>query len=134
MHQPPNDQREYHTHVVRKAKHDLGGTIPPRRNVLGHKALLLGLIKPPREPKIANFELAVRIHEQVSRLEIAVEHVGRVDIFQAAQRLVDERLEVRIRKRLTGTNLGHTKNKVRSTISSTEAKRDHVRWRGDQPP
>ena len=102
------DQRDCHTHVVRKAEHDLGGAIPPRRDILGHKALLLRLIEPTREPKIAYFEFAVRVHEQVSRLEVAVEHVSGVDIFQAAQRLVDERLEVRVRKRLTGTNLGHT--------------------------
>ena len=51
------------THVVRKAEHDLRRAVPPRRDVLGHEALLLRLVEPPREPKIANFELAVCVHE-----------------------------------------------------------------------
>jgi hypothetical protein len=72
--------------------------------------LLLRLIEPASEPEIANLELAVCVHEQVARLEVTVEHIGGVDIFQTAQRLVDEGLEVRVRERLTGTNL-HTQDK-----------------------
>jgi hypothetical protein len=34
-----------------------------------------------------------------------VQHVGRVDVFQAAERLVDEGLEVRVRQGLTRTYL-----------------------------
>ena len=121
-----NDQRDDSTYVVCKAKHDFGGAIPPRRNVLGHKALLLRLIEPAREPEVTNFELAVRVHEKVARLEVTVEHIGRVYIFQTAQRLVDEGLEVRVRERLTGTNLEHTcvgsKKSVRFTIN-TEGER-----------
>ena len=122
------DQRDYHTHVVRKAEHDLGGAVPPRRDVLGHKALLLGLVEPAREPEIANFELAVRVHEQVARLEVAVEHISRVDIFQAAQRLVDERLEVRVRERLTGTNL-RSAQKLQSVPRQGEARSRTMAWR-----
>jgi hypothetical protein len=109
--------RDDQTHVICKAKHDLWGAIPPRRDVFGHKALLLRLIKTPRKPEIANFELAVRVHQQIARLKVAVEYISRVDVFQAAQRLVDERLEVRIRERLTGTNLGH---RVSFTISTED--------------
>ena len=93
------------THVVRKAKHNLGRTVPPRRDVLGHEALLLRLVKPAREPKVAYLELAVRIHEQVARLEVAVQHVCRVDVLQTAERLVDEGLEVRVRERLARADL-----------------------------
>ena len=64
------------THVVCKAEHDLRCAIPPRRDIFGHEPLLLRLIKPAGESKIANLELAVRIDEQVARLEIAVQHVG----------------------------------------------------------
>jgi hypothetical protein len=60
------------THIIRKAEHDLRRAVPPRRDVLGHEALLLCLVESASEPKIANLELAVRIHEQVARLEIAV--------------------------------------------------------------
>ena len=84
------------THIVCKAEHNLRCAIPPRRDIFGHEPLLLRLIEPARKPKIANLEFAVRVDEQVSRLEIAVQHVGRVDVFQTAERLVNERLEVRV--------------------------------------
>jgi hypothetical protein len=93
------------THVVCKAEHNLGCAIPPRRDIFGHEPLLLRLIKPASKSKIANLELAVRVNEQVARLEIAVQHVGRVDVFQTAERLVDEGLEVRVRERLAGADL-----------------------------
>jgi len=32
-------------------------------------------------------------------------HIGRVDVFQTTQSLVDERLEVRVREGLAGTDL-----------------------------
>ncbi len=103
----PNHARsqEKVTHVVRKAEHDLGRTIPPRRDILSHESLLLRLIKPAREPEIANFELAVRVNEQVAWLKIAVQYIGRVDVFQTAERLVDEGLEVRVRERLARADL-----------------------------
>ena len=93
------------THVIRKAEHDLRRAVPPRRDVLGHETLLLRLVEPAREPEIANLELAVRVHEQVARLEIAVQHVGRVDVFEAAERLVNEGLEMRVREGLARTDL-----------------------------
>ena len=34
-----------------------------------------------------------------------MQHVGRVDVLQTAERLVDEGLEVRVRERLAGTDL-----------------------------
>src|SRR6266702_1403594 len=127
------DQRDYHTHVVRKAEHNLGGAVPPRRDVLCHKALLLRLVEPAREPEIANFELAVRVHEQVARLEVAVEHISRVDIFQTAQRLVDERLEVRVREWLTGTDLGRARARAKKKVrfkTSTGARGSAITYDG----
>ena len=93
------------THVIRKAEHDLRCAVPPRRDVLGHETLLLRLVEPAREPEIADLELAVRVHEQIARLEIAVQHVGRVDVFETAERLVNEGLEMRIREGLARTDL-----------------------------
>jgi len=92
--------------VVRKAKHNLGRAVPPRRDVLGHEALLLRLVKPARESKVAYLELAVRVHEQVAWLEVAVQYVGRVDVLQTAERLVNEGLEVRVRERLARADDG----------------------------
>jgi hypothetical protein len=102
---PNHTQPKFVTHVVCKAEHDLRCAIPPRRDIFGHEPLLLRLIEPARESKIANLELAVRVHEQVARLEIAVQYVGRVDVFQTAERLVNEGLEVRVRERLAGADL-----------------------------
>lgn len=93
------------THIICKAEHDLRRAVPPRRDILGHEALLLCLVEPAGEPEIANLELAVCVHEQVARLEIAVQDVGRVNVFQAAERLVYERLEMRVREGLTRTDL-----------------------------
>ncbi len=111
------------THVVCKAEHNLRCAIPPRRDIFGHEPLLLGLIKPAGKSKIANFELAIRVDEQVARLEIAVQHVGRVDVFQTAERLVDERLEVRVRERLAGADLSVIKRvRVRSLGSAANGR------------
>ena len=93
------------THIICKAEHDLRRAVPPRRDVLCHEALLLCLVESTGEPEIANLELAVCVHEQVARLEIAVQDVGRVNVFQAAERLVYEGLEMRVREGLTRTNL-----------------------------
>ena len=107
---PNLQQRRFRqTHVVRKAEHDFRCAVPPRRDVLGHESLLLRLVEPAREPEIANLELAIGVHEQVARLEIAVQHVGRVDVFEAAERLVNEGLEMRVREGLAGTDLSEEK-------------------------
>jgi hypothetical protein len=94
------------THVVRKAKHELRRAIPPHRYGLGHEPLLLRLTKPACKPKIGYLELAICVNEQLGRHEMAVQHVGRVNVFQTAECLVDEGLEVRIRERFSGTDLG----------------------------
>jgi len=94
------------THIVCFAEHDLGRTIPPIHDVIGHEPRRqLRVDELAREPKIANLELAVLVHEQVSRLEVAMHRTSRMDVFQTAESLVDERLEVRVRKGLAGTDL-----------------------------
>jgi hypothetical protein len=92
--------------VVLEAEHDLGRAVPPRRDVLGHvPGILLGINREAaREAEIANLQLAVGVDEQVARLEIAVQHVGRVDVLEAAQNLVDEGLEVGVGERLAGAD------------------------------
>ena len=99
-----------HTHVIRKAEHDFRCAVPPRRDVLGHESLLLRLVEPAGEPEIANLELAIGVHEQVARLEITVQHVGRVDVFKAAERLVNEGLKMRVREGLARTDLSEENN------------------------
>ena len=63
-----------------------------------------------------------------------MQHVGRVDVLQAAERLVDEGLEVRVRERLAGTDLSLSmKMKERSVRSCVRAfDRQDQRRRTDQ--
>lgn len=100
------------THVVRETQHDFRRAIPARRDVFRHETLVarsLGRAAArrvsTREAEIADLELAVCVDEQVSRLEVAVQNVRGMDVLEPAERLVDERLEVRIGQRLPGADL-----------------------------
>jgi len=54
-------------------KHDLRGSVPPRRHVLRHIDLALRRrIETPAETEIAYLQLTIRINQQVSWLEISV--------------------------------------------------------------
>ena len=69
--------------------------------------ILLRLVRvPPRESKVADLELAVGIHHEVAGLEVAVEDVGRVDVLEPAQDLVDEGLVVGVGEGLSGSDDG----------------------------
>ena len=80
-------------------QHDLGRAVPPRRDVLGHEARLLAIgvrgARAAREPGVCNLEVAVRVQEQVRRLQIAVDDVRAVHRLERAQRLINEVLHVR---------------------------------------
>ena len=88
--------------VVGEREHDLRRPVPSGGHVLGHKSsVLLGVFqKPAGQPEVADLELAVGVDEQVARLQVAVEHVGRVDVLEPTQHLVDEGLVVRVGQRL----------------------------------
>ena len=53
-----------------------------------------------RQPEIANLEVAVRINEQVSRLEVAVDDTSRVQILAPSQYLVEKELAMTVVQRL----------------------------------
>ena len=94
--------------VALEAQHDLGGAVPSRSDVLGHVARILLRVhgETPGKTKIADLELAVGVDEQVAGLEVTVEDVGRVDVLEAAQDLVDEGLEVCVGEGLAGADDG----------------------------
>jgi hypothetical protein len=75
-------------------KHDLRSTIPSRRHVFGHQTHLLSSrharLHAPCQAKIANFEIAVGVEQEVGGLKIAVDDVGAVDRLESAKRLVDK--------------------------------------------
>ena len=84
--------------VALEAEHDLGRTVPPCSDILGHvTGVLVGVNrKATGEAKVGNLELAVCVDEQVARFEVTVENVGRVDVLETTEDLVDERLEVSV--------------------------------------
>jgi hypothetical protein len=59
--------------------------IPPRHHVLGHQVRLR---ERPRQSKVCNLEVALFINQQVARLEIAMQHIRRMDVFQTSEQLV----------------------------------------------
>ena len=78
--------------VTLEGEHNLGGAIPTGRNVLSHVPSILLWIdaEPSRQAEIGNLELAVGVDQQVSRLQVTVQDVCTVDVFQTAQNLVDK--------------------------------------------
>lgn len=94
--------------VALEAKHDLGCTVPPCRNIFRHVSrILLGIDgETSREAKVGNLEFAIGIYQQVSGLQVTVEHVGRVNVLETAEDLVDEGLEVGIGQGLAGSDNG----------------------------
>jgi len=104
-----SDQRAY---IVSEAQHDLRSAVPSGGDILGHKALISSnLGRPssrsisPGKTKIADFELAVGIDKKIPWFQVAVENVRRMNVLESAKCLIDKRLEVGIRKGLSGANL-----------------------------
>ena len=64
--------------IALKAEHDLRRSVPPCGNILGHETGVLIRIcgEASCKTKITNLELAVRIDEKITRLQIPVENVG----------------------------------------------------------
>lgn len=63
-------------------QHDFGGAIPPRCNVFSHDSNLFASgntrLHAPRQAKVANLEITVRVKQQVGRLEVAVNNASAV--------------------------------------------------------
>lgn len=76
-----------HTYVVGETQHDFRSAVPTRGHVFRHEALVSSRLGgattrcvPSRKAKVADLQFAVGIHEEVSRLEITMQHVCGVDI------------------------------------------------------
>jgi len=68
----------------------LRSAVPTRGNVVGHGgdlALELGVVD-AGEAEVANLQVAVAVHQQVARLHVPVNHVGRVQILEPPQDLI----------------------------------------------
>jgi hypothetical protein len=58
--------------------------------------IVLG-ISDASQPKVADLEITIAVQQDVARLEIAVNHVGRVNVLQASKDLVRKVADVIIR-------------------------------------
>ena len=94
--------------VALEREHNLWSTVPSCSDVFRHvPSILLGVDRETsREAEIANLQLAIGIDEQVSRLQVTMEDIGRVDVFQSTQNLVDKGLEVGVGEGLPGPDNG----------------------------
>ena len=75
------------THVVGETQHDFRSAIPSSGHVFRHEALVSGRLGgataryvTSRKTEITDLESAVGIHQEVSRLDVPVQYVCRVDI------------------------------------------------------
>ena len=75
-------------------QHDLGRAVPPRRDVFGHEPSLgargLRGAHGPREAEVAHLEVAVRVQQQVRRLEVAVDDLVGVHVVAGTDELDHE--------------------------------------------
>jgi len=78
--------------VTLEGQHDFRGTIPSRRDVLGHipRVLFTIITVSPRQSKITDFKFAVGVYQEISWFQVAMEDVCRVNVFQPTEDLVDE--------------------------------------------
>jgi hypothetical protein len=94
--------------VALEAQHDLGCSVPPRSDVLGHVSGILLRVhgKTSSQSKIADLKFAVGVYEQIAGLQVTMEDVRGVDVLQTTQDLVYKRLEVGVGERLAGADDG----------------------------
>lgn len=100
-------------HIVGKTQHDLGRPVPPSGDVFSHETLIRTTLcigastrsVSPREAEVADFELTVRINQEVTRLKVAMNDVSGVDVLETAKSLINKGLEMSVRERLLGPDL-----------------------------
>lgn len=101
---PKQQQKQQHRQqltrlgVALAVEHDLRCSIPSGGDILGEEAgvIVLG-VGHSRQAKVADLEVAGGVQQKVRRLQVAVQHVGRVDVLEAAQYLVEEVADVIVR-------------------------------------
>lgn len=94
--------------VTLEAQHDFRSTVPSRSDVFGHVTSIFFRVhgETSGKTKITDLEFAISVNEEISWLQISVKHIGGVNVLETAQNLVDEGLEMRVGKGLSGSNDG----------------------------
>ena len=81
--------------IFMASQHDFRGTVPSGDDIFREKhgtatiAVLVG-VDATRQAKVANFEIGIRVHQQVGWLQVAVDDFGGVDVPQTSDNLVHE--------------------------------------------
>ena len=92
--------------VLLPGQDDLGRPVPSSGNVIGQDSVcrLQLLDVSSGKTEVADLQIAVRVDEQVARLEVPVVDAGRVDVLEPAKNLVKEKLHVVVGQRLARLN------------------------------
>lgn len=93
----------YRLTIVGRVAEELGRAVPPRHNVLCERVLALD-VETAREAEVAHRQVTIRIHKQITGLEVAVQHVRGVDVLERAQNLIEEVLEMLVCQHLLGSD------------------------------
>ena len=123
------------TYIVGKAKHNLRGTIPSCGDIFGHEPRVTsdsggssarGITS--GQAKVTDLEFTVSINQKIARLQIPVQDVRGVDIFESAQGLINEGLKMSVSQGLPRTDLRN--ESINIDTDSRASLQSHV----DQPP
>mmetsp|Transcript_101244 Transcript_101244/g.226038 ORF Transcript_101244/g.226038 Transcript_101244/m.226038 type:complete len:332 (-) Transcript_101244:178-1173(-) len=75
-------------------EHYLGRAVPPRDDVVGEGGIVLVVSESPGKAEVTDLQVAVFVHQDVGRLQVAVHNIATVKVEQSPQDLVGEVLVV----------------------------------------
>mmetsp|Transcript_68291 Transcript_68291/g.213604 ORF Transcript_68291/g.213604 Transcript_68291/m.213604 type:complete len:378 (+) Transcript_68291:256-1389(+) len=90
--------------VLRRQEHHLWRAVPAGHDVVRERGVLLVVPEAACQAEVADLEVAVLVHQDVRGLQVAVDHVGAVEVEEAAEDLVGEVLMVLVVQHLLGVD------------------------------
>mmetsp|Transcript_97169 Transcript_97169/g.247111 ORF Transcript_97169/g.247111 Transcript_97169/m.247111 type:complete len:228 (-) Transcript_97169:61-744(-) len=80
--------------VLGGQEHDLGCPVPSRHDVVRERRVVLVATEAARQPEVADFQVAIFVHQYIGGLQIAMHDVATVQVKQSSEDLVREVLVV----------------------------------------
>lgn len=94
--------------VFLEREHDFWCSIPSGRHVFGHEPrVVICRSRRSSKAKIAHFEIAIRVQQEIRRFQVPMQNVGGVHGLEGAQSLIDEILAMVVREVLCSDNTMH---------------------------
>ena len=97
--------------VLLEGQHDFGSAVPPRGNVFRHEARFragwFGSLDGSGKAKVADFEVAIGIEEEIRGFEITVDDISGMECLESSEGLIDKVLGMIVRKILRPNNAVH---------------------------